>query len=242
MNRSHATKPEADNLIPAAEKWAFDAEVTAVFDAMLENSIPGYRDMRRLVTAVGCRFVRPGSLVVDLGASRGDALAPFLEHEPFARYVAVESSAPMRREMEGRFRGLPVEIRDDDLRRNHAALNEPTDLVLSVLTLMFIPVEHRYALLGAIQRSLRPGGALILVEKVLGEDAAMDAMLAELYYEFKADNGYTQEAIARKRLSLEGVLVPLSAEWNRQLLKGAGFRHVECFWRSLNFCGLLAVN
>jgi tRNA (cmo5U34)-methyltransferase len=89
---------------------------------------------------------------------------------------------------------------------------------------------------------LRPGGALILVEKVLGEDAAMDAMLAELYYEFKADNGYTQEAIARKRLSLEGVLVPLSAEWNRQLLKGAGFRHVECFWRSLNFCGLLAVN
>jgi tRNA (cmo5U34)-methyltransferase len=180
--------------------------------------------------------------VVDLGASRGDALAPFLEHEPFARYVAVESSAPMRRELEGRFRGLPVEIRDDDLRRNHAALNEPTDLVLSVLTLMFIPVEHRYALLGAIQRSLRPGGALILVEKVLGEDAAMDAMLAELYYEFKADNGYTQEAIARKRLSLEGVLVPLSAEWNRQLLKGAGFRHVECFWRSLNFCGLLAVN
>src|SRR5262249_26568243 len=154
-------------------KWAFDAEVTAVFDAMLENSIPGYRDMRRLGTAVGGRFVRPGRVVGDLGASRGDALAPFLEHEPFARDVAVGSSGPMRAEMESRFRGLPVEIRDDDLRTNHAALGQPTDLVLSVLTLMFVPVEHRYALLGAIHRSLRPGGALILVEKVLGEDAAM---------------------------------------------------------------------
>jgi tRNA (cmo5U34)-methyltransferase len=234
-------KRDADNLIPAADKWAFDAEVTRVFDAMLENSIPGYRDMRRLVTEVARKFLEPRGRVVDIGASRGDALAPLIEHEPLASYVAVEVSEPMRRVLHERFAGHPVSVLDHDLRTQHAAFSQPSDVVLSVLTLMFIPVEHRYRLLGAIHRSLKPGGALVLVEKVLSDDAAMDGVLTELYYDFKADNGYTQEAITRKRLSLEGVLVPMTAEWNRQMLKASGFAHVECFWRSLNFCGLVAV-
>lgn len=234
-------KRDADNLIPAADKWAFDAEVTRVFDAMLENSIPGYRDMRRCVTEVARKFVEPRGRVVDIGASRGDAIAPLIEHEPLASYVAVEVSEPMRRVLHERFAGYPVSILDHDLRIDHSAFAERTDAVLSVLTLMFIPVEHRYRLLGSIYGSLKPGGALVLVEKVMSDDAATDRLLTELYYEFKAENGYTQEAITRKRLSLEGVLVPMTCDWNRRMLATTGFAHVECFWRSLNFCGLVAV-
>jgi tRNA (cmo5U34)-methyltransferase len=42
-------------------------------------------------------------------------------------------------------------------------------------------------------------------------------------------------------LALEGVLVPVTAAWNEQLLKGAGFSQVECFWRWMNFAGWVAV-
>jgi hypothetical protein len=58
-------------------------------------------------------------------------------------------------------------------------------------------------------------------------------------------NGYGEEEgeeeIERKRLSLEGVLVPVAAEWNEDLLRRAGFDEVECFWRCLNFAGSVAI-
>ncbi len=61
------------------------------------------------------------------------------------------------------------------------------------------------------------------------------------YLRMKADNGYTQEEIDRKRLSLEGALVPLTAQWNEELLRRCGFQHVDCFWRWMNFAGWVAV-
>jgi hypothetical protein len=85
------------------------------------------------------------------------------------------------------------------------------------------------------------GGALILVEKVLGSNNAIDTMLVDEYYRIKAENAYTQEQISAKRKSLEGVLVPITARWNEEMLKEAGFRSVDCFWRYLNFAGWVAV-
>jgi tRNA (cmo5U34)-methyltransferase len=42
-------------------------------------------------------------------------------------------------------------------------------------------------------------------------------------------------------LSLEGVLVPVTAAWNEYLLRSAGFSHVDCFWRWMNFAAWVAV-
>lgn len=57
----------------------------------------------------------------------------------------------------------------------------------------------------------------------------------------KKENKYTEEQIVNKRKSLEGVLVPLTSERNTELLKNAGFKNVDCFWRYLNFCGWIAI-
>jgi tRNA (cmo5U34)-methyltransferase len=57
----------------------------------------------------------------------------------------------------------------------------------------------------------------------------------------KRRNGYSDEAIRRKALSLEGVLVPLTAAANEEALRAAGFRVVEPFWRHLNFAGWIAL-
>ena len=57
----------------------------------------------------------------------------------------------------------------------------------------------------------------------------------------KANNGYSQDEIDRKRYSLEGVLVPLTAKWKEQLINSAGFRYTDCFWRWMNFAGWIAI-
>ena len=76
---------------------------------------------------------------------------------------------------------------------------------------------------------------------MLGGSARVDGLFNELHHGLKRASGYSQEEIDRKRLSLEGVLVPVAAAWNEDLLRGAGFREVECFWRCLNFAAWIAV-
>jgi tRNA (cmo5U34)-methyltransferase len=219
-------------------RWQFDAEVTDAFDDMLARSIPQYQVMRQAVAEVGRRYVQPGTAIVDLGCSRGRALAPFVSEFPHNEVIGVEVSAPMREACVAEF-GDRVQVLDLDLRSAYPA--QPASLTLCVLTLQFTPIEHRQRILDDAYNATVPGGALVLVEKVLGSDAHTDKLMVELYYALKQRNGYTEQAIERKRLSLEGVLVPVTAKWNEELLRSAGFRRVECFWRWMNFAAWVAV-
>lgn len=81
----------------------------------------------------------------------------------------------------------------------------------------------------------------MLVEKVLGEGADVDERMIAIYEELKERNGYSREEIDRKALSLEGVLVPVTASWNVEMLRRAGFREIDSFWRWMNFAGWVAL-
>lgn len=234
---------KVDRVLPAGP-WEFDADVTDVFDNMLARSIPQYDVMRREVFEIGSRFVKHGTCVVDLGCSRGEAMAPFVDRfGAYVRFVGVERSAPMLEAARARFAGLilskTIEIFDRDLRSWYPPAS--ASLTLCVLTLQFTPIEHRAGILSRAFENTIPGGAFILVEKVLGRDRAMDELLVERYLAMKAANGYTREEIERKRLALEGVLVPVTYRWNEELLAAAGFRTFECFWRWMNFAAWVAV-
>lgn len=224
--------------------WRFDQSVTDCFEDMLRRSIPDYGRFRSLVTDVGSRFARPRTDIVDVGCSDGLALEPFLKRFGARnRYVGLEISEPMleaaRRRFDGHILNKTVEIRGHDLRDDYPWLMP--SLTLCCFTLQFVPVEHRQRILKAIHDQSRPQGALILAEKVLGSDALIQDTLADAYHGLKHNNGYAVEEIERKRRSLENVLVPLTSAWNEQLLRGAGFHHVECIFRHLNFAAYLAV-
>jgi tRNA (cmo5U34)-methyltransferase len=228
----------------APSRWAFDGEVARVFDDMLARSVPQYEVMRRACFELACRYVRQGTAIVDLGCARGEALVPFLDRFGAQnRYVAVEVSRPMADAARQRFRGWIdcgiAEVRSLDLRHEYPPVR--ASVTLCVLTLQFTPIEYRQRLLRRVFETTVPGGALVLVEKVLGAAADLDTALTERYYALKRANGYSQEAIDRKRCALEGVLVPVTARWNEELLAGAGFRQVDCFWRWMNFAGWLAL-
>lgn len=231
-----------DNVMPAG-KWAFDSAVTACFDDMLARSIPQHDEMRRLVFDLGRRFVRDGSDVVDLGCSRGAALVPFVDHfGSRVRCVGLDESQPMIDAARERFRheincGV-VSIRRHDLRDGLPSLIP--SLTLAVLTLQFVPIEYRQRIVADVFKQTQPGGALIVVEKCLGDDADTQALFVETFLQMKAQHGYSGEQIAAKRKSLEGVLVPLTPEANESMLRAEGFR-VSRFWQHLNFAGWLAV-
>jgi tRNA (cmo5U34)-methyltransferase len=229
----------------AAGRWTFNSEVADVFDDMLRRSIPQYDEMRALVERIGAHFVQPSTDVVDLGCARGDALDPFVRaYGAQNRFIGIEASAPMAMHARERFAGYIragiVEIRDLDLRQHYAA-DVRSSLTLLVLTLQFVPIEHRARLLRDVFLHTVAGGALVLVEKILGPSARLDALLTDEYLAMKRRHGYSDDEIARKRLALEGVLVPVTARWNEEMLRNAGFVDIECIWRWVNFAAWVAV-
>lgn len=238
------TDPRVTDTVTPADRWAFDADVAACFDDMLARSIPQLPVMRQAVTDVAVRYAQRDTHVVDLGCSRGESLVPILDRLGAANvYVALDESGPMlaaaRERLADWVRVGLVSVREHDLRQGIPHLSP--SVVLSVLTLQFVPIEYRHRIVRSVFDRLRPGGAFVLVEKVLGEHAGTDELMTELYYRLKAANGYAAEAIAEKRRSLEGVLVPVTAKWNEDLLRSAGFAEVDCFWRWMNFAGWVAV-
>lgn len=235
----------ADNHIPHEDgRWKFDDSVAENFDAMLQSSIPMYQEMRRLCHELGRHFVAPNSTIVDLGASRGEALRPFIEDNEAYKYIAVEVSKPMREAMRELYGNNPkVWIDNSDLRdMDWDELGECNiSLILSILTIQFTPIEYRLHILQNIYDAMLPGGAFLFVEKVMGGSATLDKIMVEEYYGMKSRNGYSYEDIKRKRAALEGVLVPMTAAWNEDMLRTVGFKQVDCFYRNLNFAGWIAI-
>lgn len=232
-----------DHTLPNG-RWSFDEGVTDVFDNMLARSIPQYEVMRQACFDMACAYVQPKTDIVDLGCSRGEAIAALIDKfGAYNRFIGLDVSEPMLDAARQRFEGLircgVVDIRNFDLRLGYPAVK--ASVTNCVLALQFTPIEYRQRIVRDIYKSTLPGGALILVEKVLGATADVDALMVKTYYAMKAQNGYSQEEIERKRLSLEGVLVPVTAAWNEELLKAAGFRQIDCFWRWMNFAAWVAV-
>ena len=234
---------EHDHVMPTGP-WQFDQQVTDVFDDMLQRSIPQYNAMRMVVFEVASRFVQPGTAIIDMGCSRGEALLPFVSNFGQANdYIGLEISEPMIEAARGKFAHHPngehVTVQRADLRHEFPGVT--SSVVLSVLTLQFTPIEYRQRIIRRVFNSLAPGGAFILVEKILGATSELDDAFVDLFLRIKKKNGYSEAEIDRKRLSLEGVLVPVTARWNEDLLHEEGFRSVDCFWRHLNFAGWVAV-
>lgn len=229
---------------PDSKQWEFDQEVAECFDDMLKRSIPQYKEMRNLVFKIGKKYVKHKTDIVDLGSSRGRAIEPFIsKYGSYNTYHLVEKSRAMLNKLKEDFKHYSkvdvVRIRDLDLREEYPNVN--ASLTLSILTLQFIPIEYRQNIITNIYDNLIDNGAFILVEKVIGNTAELDNAFVDIYYDLKEKNGYSREKIEKKRKALEGNLVPVTPKWNEELLKMAGFRKVDCFWRWCNFAGWVAI-
>ena len=226
---------------PDRRRFRFDAEVAAAFPDMIERSVPGYPLLLEGIESLAARFAQPGTQLYDLGCSLGACalrMARCVPHRD-CRVVAVDNSPDMlarcRRELRGARCPIPVELRGDDVRETPI---ENASVVVMNLTLQFVPVADRDALLRRIQRGLRPSGVLVLAEKTrcAGDQALFDALHADA----KRRRGYSETAIARKREALERVLVAETPSAHRARMRRAGFVGVRQWFQCLGFIAWLA--
>lgn len=219
-------------------EFSFDDNVSSCFDDMLSRSVPDYDGMRKLVYGVGSRFVNEKSTILALGSSLGRDFEQFAKDG--IQVVSVDVSEPMiARQLKTYENYENVKVLLHDITRGLPDCSP--DLVLCVLTLQFIPIEHRQGIIREVNKVLNPGGAFIVVEKVLGRNAFIDDVLVGEYYKGKFDRGYSKEQVYSKRNALQFKMAPLPFDSDIQMLKDNGFGIVECFWRNLNFAAFLCI-
>lgn len=222
--------------------WEFNEEVSEVFSNMLSRSIPDYENMRDLLFRMARNFVTPYSNVLDIGCSTGLSAKRLIECKEAEKtdFMLIDISEPMiKKSLELYKERTNVDVKRWDITEGCPVCR--CSVIISCLTLQFVPIEYRQKIISSIYDSLNKGGALFLVEKVIGNSHTIDKVMVDEYYEIKRENTYTEEQISAKRKALAGSLVPLTIKMNESLLEVAGFRKIDTFWRYLNFCGIIAV-
>lgn len=187
--------------------WTFkDQRVAKGFDHHVREQLPWYD----LVTGALAHFVRHylpvGGLVYDLGASTGNvgrAVADTLTSR-HAQLIPVEPSRQMADQYDGPGRSELICSPAESIEF------QPCDVVVLFLSLMFIPVKDRGPLLKRAFTALRPGGALLVVDKVDPPAGYPGAILRRLALAGKRASGVPAEEIIDKELSLSGVQRPLA--------------------------------
>lgn len=239
MTRDELFKQEA-----GSKEFRFSAKVAEVFDDMLARSVPNYLQVIEMTAQLLEKQLRPGDRIFDLGSSTGNTLlqlARRLEGREL-RFIGIDSSPAMvkkaRLKAEAYSRQDRLEFIEADI--TTIALENAGAIILNY-TLQFIRPMQRAEFLKRIHASLRPGGVLILSEKVICHHPGLNRNFIDLYLDFKRARGYSELEITRKREALENVLIPFSIEENRALLQGAGFGGIETFSQWFNFVSIVAV-
>ena len=224
--------------------FTFGKQTAAVFDDMLDRSVPFYAEIQRMVSELAIDFSVEGTNLYDLGCSTGNTFLA-LDHKVPAdiQFIGVDSSQEMLDRAKAKFKqhGLrhPYELLCADLNRGVQVTN--ASVVVMNLTLQFIRPLQRQQLMKSVADGLNHQGCLILIEKVLSQDSTLNRLFIKYYYAFKARQGYSRMEIAQKREALENVLVPYRLEENRELVLSSGFRECDAFFKWYNFSGLLAI-
>jgi len=227
-------------------EFVFDKKVVAVFDDMIQRSVPGYRMLVSMVSIIAQKHCKANTRVYDLGCSTGAnviAIASALQHSlASSEIIAVDNSQAMLDQAQNNYTTLEllssVSWRCEDI---CATDIQRASMVIMNYTLQFIPLANRDVLIKKIAEGMLAGGAMLLSEKICYDSRLLDDEMNDLYHEFKRNNGYSDLEISQKRSALENVLVRETINTHIERLQAAGFSSVTPWFQCFNFVSFLAV-
>lgn len=239
--------PVADTLfakpIAQLQRFRFDEHVAGVFADMIGRSVPGYDLTLSMIGVLAAHFAQSHSRCYDLGCSLGASTLAMRHRIPSScQLIAIDNSLSMlqhcRENLSVDSASARVDIVCSDIQ--HVLISDASMVTLN-FTLQFIPAAQRLGMLESIHQGLRPGGALVLSEKIAMPGEAQQQVFETLHHDFKREMGYSDLEIAQKRAALDMILVPDTTASHKERLHKAGFKEVYTWFQCLNFASWLAI-
>ncbi len=226
---------------PIKKQFEFDDEVAAVFDDMLERSVPFYKESQKIIEFFILKNLQDDSILYDLGSSTASLLISISKKmQCSAKLIGLDNSKAMLEQAKKKSiaLGAKLELIDADILEYKY---ERADIFVSNYTLQFIRPLVREELVKKLCLTLKDEGIFIFSEKVISHHPKLNKDLIECYYDFKKEQGYSQYEIMQKREALENILVPYSEDENIKMAKNCGFSHCEVIFRWANFSTFIAI-
>lgn len=224
--------------------FQFDDSVVSVFPDMIQRSVPGYQTILTGIGELTALYTQDNSNLYDLGCSLGAATLTMRRKitRSGCEIIAVDNSEAMinraQEYLQAYHSNVPVKLICQDLLQQEI---ENASVVVINFTLQFIAPKERQMLIERIYQGLKPGGILIVSEKLHFEDSDIQQTIEHLHLQFKRANGYSELEISQKRASLEDVLISDTLETHFSRFKTAGFKHYEKWFQAYNFASFLAI-
>lgn len=224
--------------------FVFDDAVVDVFPDMIRRSVPGYETLISLLGVLANDYAQPDSSIYDLGCSLGaSTLAMYQQiNKADVHFVAIDNAPAMVEQCQVNLgKHMPyasVEVLCQDILDTDI---KDASVVIINFTLQFLPLEQRLPLLQKIYQGLRPGGCLILSEKICFADPCTQQLTTDWHHAFKRANHYSDMEISQKRMALENVLIPETPETHLQRLQQCGFQPVEQWFQCFSFASFIGI-
>lgn len=223
--------------------FRFDEQVVKVFPDMIARSVPGYELVVPMIGLLARRYAQPDSRIYDLGCSLGAAsLAMSLAvRADGTRIIAVDNSQAMvdrcKKNVTEKGGAVPIEVHL--LNMTETPIENASVVVLN-FTLQFLDIDERQALIDRIAKGLRPGGALVLSEKIRFTNEQEQADQTAWHHDFKRAQGYSELEIAQKRNALEDVLRPETEASHFERFQRAGLSRCQRWFQCFSFASYIA--
>ena len=221
--------------------WSFQSEKVAInFENHVKKSVPFYSEAQDLITTMSDFFTSENSIYYDLGCSTG-ALTRKVnsknQHKNI-KSIGIDNSKEMIKEAKKNSLNKGCVFKYGDIAE--FKFNK-ANLITSYYTIQFIHPSVRADLIKNIYESLNWGGGFFLFEKTRASDARYQDLITTSYFEYKQKNGFQNDEIFNKYMSLSGVLEPFSDNGNLQILRAGGFTDIEIIFKYSPFTGYLAI-
>lgn len=195
--------------LPGTPLWSFDDSVAKRFQQEAMTNIPDYERVLGMCLGVANKKFDKNISIIDVGSALGHTMDIFVK-DGFKNISGVDNSA---------------EMITNSLYKHKVVLSSKLpkgnyDMVLANWTLHFVDERKQY--IQDIYDNMNQNGVFILSDKTPQND-----IIKEMYYDFKRNNGVSNEYIYGKEERLKGYMNLLPIEWYMQTLKEIGFKSVQ---------------
>ena len=217
-------------------KNQFD-EISEIYDSQRKKIIPCFNDFYTIAAHFATSH-KDNPKILDLGAGTGLLSSFVLKKYPDAQLTLLDISDNMLEVAKKRFSGLR-NINYIAMDYSESKITEQYDLIISALSIHHLEDNNKIRLYNNMYTILNPQGIFVNADQCLSESNEYNDKFNKYWYNHIQGFDFTPDDIEgfkqRKQLDKESKLTE-QITW----LKDIGFTIVECVYKYMQFCVVVA--